>query len=118
MGYESKLYVVEKKGNLFEEKKQYAEVIAVYNMSKFDAFGGIFQNEADCYFYADDGDTEVTTDKYGDTIKEAPINEVIEYLEKYKSENEHYRRVEPLLNMLKGFNITEWNNLSVMHYGY
>lgn len=119
MGYESKLYVVDKRGSLKGEGKKWGEVIASFNMCKFGAFNDIFSKETDCYIYADDGNTEITEDKYGDTLTEASIKEVIEYLENYKTTQERYRRVEPLLGLLKGFETSEWgNSLIVLHYGY
>ena len=118
MGYESKLYVVNKRGSLNGESKQWGEIIAVFNMCKFGAFNDIFTKETDCFIYADDGNTEITKDKYGDSLKEASIEKVIEYLENYKESQEHYRRVEPLLKLLKGFDLTEWEDLIILHYGY
>jgi len=118
MGYESKLYVVNKRGSLPGESKQYAEVITFFNMCKFGAFNDIFTKEADCYIYADDGNTEITEDRYGNALKETSLENVIEYLEEYKTTQDHYRRVEPLLGLLKSFDISEWDNLVVLHYGY
>jgi hypothetical protein len=120
MGYESKLYIVNKMGEtkIESEKKRYAQVVAMYDICKFGAFDGLFQTVTNCYIYADDGDTEILEDRYGEPLKEATITEVIEYLEKYKENKEPYKRVEPLLALLKGFNLEEWENLKVLHYGY
>ena len=118
MGYESRLYVVDKKSLMGTETKRWAEVVAVFNMCKFGAFNGVFQKETDCFVYADDGNTKITEDKYGDVLTEASIKEVIKYLEGYKENQEHYRRVEPLLGLLKSFNPSEWEELVVLHYGY
>jgi len=119
MGYESRLYVVNKRGYVSgETNKQWAEVIAVFNMCKFGAFNDIFLKETDCYLYADDGNTEITKDRYGDSLKEASIEDVIAYLENYVVTKEHYRRVEPILRLLKGFDSSEWDDLVVLHYGY
>lgn len=119
MGYESRVYVVEKKNHSYtSNEKKYAEVIAVFNMCKFNAFDGLFKTETDCYIYADDGNTEILKDRYGKPLTEASITDVITYLEKCQAEQEHYRRVAPLLALLKGFDITEWDNIVVLHYGY
>jgi len=117
MGYKSRIYIVEKKNKLETEEKRYAEVIAVFNMRKFNAFDGIFKTETDCYIYADDGNT-IITDCYGSTLKESTISDVIKYLEEYQTEQEHYRRVSPLLGLLKSFDPNEWDELTVLHYGY
>jgi hypothetical protein len=118
MGYESKLYVVNKRGSLNGESKRWAEVVAVFNMCKFGDFNGVFIKETDCFIYADDGNTEITEDKYGDSLKEASVEDVIKYLEEYKDTQEPYRRVEPLLGLLKGFDVSEWEDLIILHYGY
>ena len=117
MGYESRIYVVEKRERLGKDIKKYAQKIAVFDICKFD-FGNIFQKETDCYIYADDGNTKILEDCYGDPLKEASIEDVINCLETYNSTQEHYRRVAPLLGLLKGFDSSEWDNLAVLHYGY
>jgi hypothetical protein len=117
MGYESKLYIVDKREPEKTEGKRYAQVITMFNMCKFD-FGSIFSKETDCYFYADDGNTEIIKDRYDDTLTEANIEDVIQYLEEYKNNQEYYRRVDPLLGLLKGFNPAEWDDLKILHYGY
>jgi hypothetical protein len=118
MGYESKIYVVEKFNNSLDNTtdKKYAQVIATYDMCKFNGFDNIFKTETDCYIYADDGNTIILKDRYDEPLKETNIENVIKYLEKHKNTN--YRRVNPLLNLLKGFNLKEWDNLTVLHYGY
>lgn len=118
MGYDSRIYVVEKSQQKNENGKRWGQVIARYEMCKFSAFGGIFKTESDCYIYADDGNTEIIEDCYGETLKEADILEVIHYLENYKNIEEYYRRVDPLLGLLKGFNTSNWGNLTVLHYGH
>ena len=85
MGYESKLYVVDKKGKseYYDYKnKEYAEVIAMFDICKFNEFDGIFKKETDCYIYADDGNTEILYDMYEKPLREESVENVIEYLEK------------------------------------
>lgn len=118
MGYESRVYVVDKSDTLQHNNMKWAEVVSTFNMSKFGDFRNVFAKETDCYFYEDGADGEVLTDKYGARITEASVKDVINYLEDYKNNKEHYRRVQPLLSMLKGFNTNEWRNLVVLHYGY
>lgn len=66
MGYESKIYIVEKTGIKVHElgNKKRAEVIAVFNMSKFPPFNDYFKTETDCFIYADDGNTKILKDEY------------------------------------------------------
>lgn len=118
MGYESKLYIVEKTDCFMVNEKRYARVIATYDMCKFNAFDDIFQEETDCYIYTDDGNTEIFKDRYNKPLTEASITTIIEYLENYKNSKEYYRRINPLLGLLKGFDCSGWNNLTVLHYGH
>lgn len=119
MGYESKIYIVEKSSRSKESgEKRYASVIAMFNMCKFGAFGDIFTKETDCYIYADDGNTEILEDNYGEPLKEADIEDVIEYLENYETTNDYYRRVAPLLALLKNLDPGKWKDISVLHYGH
>ena len=123
MGYESKLYVVEK-SNLTPDKdgKRYADVIAMFNMRKFYELSDILreQKETDCYIFADDGNTEILEDRYDQKLTEASIPFVISILEKILKSGETYRRIYPLLNALKAFNEQKdkWGELAVLHYGY
>jgi hypothetical protein len=127
MGYESKLYIVEKfKGSLREKDKgkAYVQVIAMFDMCKFYELSGVLtkQPETDCYFYADDGNTKILEDKYGDPLTESSIELVIEVLEEIVENGEDYRRIFPLLSALKTFKEQKdkgiWKNIAVLHYGY
>lgn len=123
MGYESRLYVVEK-SMLTPDKdgKRYANVIAMFDMCKFYELSDILreQKETDCYIFADDGNTEILEDRYDQKLTEASIPFVISILEKILKSGEGYRRIYPLLNALKAFNEQKdkWGELAVLHYGY
>lgn len=83
MGYESRIYVVEKSSLSPDENgKRFAEVIAVFNGSKFGGLSEIFKKKTDCYIYADNGNTRIFKDKYGDELTEAPLYDVIAFLKK------------------------------------
>ena len=124
MGYETKVYIVEKT-NLFcseENGMKYARVLAMFDVSKFYELSDWFRNKPDTkhYFYADDGDTQIIEDRYGDTLKEASVKEVIDKLERIVENGEDYRRIFPLLAALKAFEeqSNHWGNIAVLHYGY
>lgn len=120
MGYESKIYVVSKY-NCFEEYgKYYAERIAELDMSKCGSFYSVFAKETDCYIYADDGNTPILEDKYGDPLTEATVEDVANWLEKTISSGEDYRRFKMALSLLKSFQTEQWDgkNIVVLHYGY
>lgn len=124
MGYESKLYVVEKSSLSPDKytKKCYAGIIAMFDVCKFCALSDKFRNakETDCYFYADDGNTQILEDRCGKPLTELPLNSVIEILENLNDSEKEYRRFAPFLAMLKSFQAESksWNDLAVLHYGY
>jgi hypothetical protein len=122
MGYESKLYVVEKSHKFSDEEKGYARIIAMFDMCKCGNLVNVFKNETDWYFYADDGNTQVLEDRYGDTLKEATVEEVIIAVEEIIASGDNYRRWFPLLATLKVIqNQCEqriWKDIAVLHYGY
>lgn len=123
MGYESKLYIVEK-SNLtpYKDGKRYANVISMFDMCKFYELSDILreQKETDCYIFADDGNTKILKDRYDQKLTEASIPFVISILEKILEGGETYHRIYPLLNTLKTFEEQKdkWGELAVLHYGY
>ena len=122
MGYESRLYVVQKfDGSSFrDDGKCWAEVIAVFNLSKVYPVSNIIRNkypDTNCYFNVFESDEDVVEDLYGSPLKEVPISDMIDILEN-AMQKEDYRRFAPCLGLLKGFNPEEWDNLAVLHYGY
>jgi hypothetical protein len=124
MGYESKLYIVEKSCLRDDDGMVYAEVIASFDMCKCYFLSGVLTKEpqTNCYFYADDGNTKVLEDMYGDALTETSVDTVINILEEAIEMGEEYRRIFPLLSMLKTFKEQQaenkWINLVVLHYGY
>ena len=122
MGYESKLYIVEKsnvKGNVNGKELYWAKVIAMFDLCNPYAASDKMRKakDTDCFIYADDGNTEIETDCYGDTLKEMTIKEAIQILEE-ASEHVDYRRYAPCVALLKGFDESRWRNVVVLHYGY
>lgn len=99
-------------------------------------FSKIFTKPIDFEIYGDDGDTLMTEDLYGDTLKYTDINTVCDYLKKELGETKDnpYRRSIMLYDILKSFkrNKKRWkakykdstgktlyiNDLVVVHYGY
>ena len=124
MGYESRIYIVEKTNCSYTEENgmKYARVLAMFDVSKFYELSDWFRNKPATkhYIYADDGDTQIIEDRYGDTLKEASVEEVIDRLERIVENGEDYRRIFPLLAALKAFELhsNQWGNIAVLHYGY
>ena len=121
MGYESKIYVVQREKN---EQNYYGQIIAMFdlcNMGHGNGWRELFKTEVKYDVFIDDGNKETRTDFYGDTLTEAPIESVIEWIENLIASGETYRRLKPCLGMLKGFNLDEWkecDGLYIIHYGY
>lgn len=124
MGYESKIYIVEKRTRFEWEEKTYAQVIAMFDLCKCYSISNVLRNEpkTDCYFYADDGDTQILEDRYGSPLTETTPRFVIELLEDIIAEGEDYRRLFPLLSALKTIDEQmlngRWSNIAVLHYGH
>lgn len=124
MGYESKLYVVEKSSYINTDGRRFANVIAMFDMRKYYYLSSILRDKpkTDCYIYFDGSDKEVTEDRYGEPLKEAELKTVINILEKDIAKGENYRRIFPLLSMLKTFEKQRreglWGDIAILHYGY
>lgn len=124
MGYESKLYIVEKNKPFFDGDKPYAEVISMFDMCVCPCLSDVLRDKpnTDCYFYADDDDTKILEDRYGKPLTETTADVVIGLLESAVADGEDYRRIFPLLSALKTIDEQQkggrWNNIVVLHYGY
>lgn len=116
MGYESKLYVVDKHDWKFAKEK-WGEVIASFDLCCV-PINFAHYPATDCYIFSDDGNTKITEDKYGSPLREIPIIELINMIENAIKETDYYRRYQPCLSLLKGFNSADWENLIVLHYGH
>ena len=119
MGYESRLIIAEKydRNITREDGRKYAEVIATFDLCKVYACSDKFRQypETNCYVYTyncNDG----FTDMYGQVMREIPIPDAIEILE--HAGLDEYRRLAPCLGLLKSFDLTQWSNLVVLHFGY
>lgn len=123
MGYESRLYVVNKHDLSYivnGVSRKDGETIAVFNLCKVPAVSDrmLKYPATDCYIFADDGDTEITEDKYGKPLREIPVQDAIQILEDAQHIEDYYRRYEPCIQLLRGFALSDWQNLVVLHYGY
>jgi hypothetical protein len=124
MGYESRLYVVQKMGWTNEKKKTFAQVIAMFDLCQYYSLSDVLRNkpETNCYIFSDDGKSEITKDRYGMPLTESDVKTVIDILEKDIARGENYRRILPLLSTLKVFEKQQqeglWDHIVVLHYGY
>lgn len=121
MGIESKIFVVNKYDSSLKdgEDKKFAQVIATYEAREFPALRAMFSKPTDCYIFADNGNTEIHEDKYGEPLTEASVEEVVNCLTNLTGEDKTYRRTLPLLAMLEKFRDNEaaWESLAILHYG-
>ena len=132
MGYESKVFIVER--HYFPKRENFPEwisasVIAEFDLSKMgydnEEFFDAFKREIDYTIYMpvcdNDGNetiAPVDEDCYGKHMKYATLPELISAL-KICEKRDHYRRLPPLIAMLKAFNANEWDGeLQAVHYGY
>ena len=119
MGYESKLYVVEKSTLPSEDGLTYAAVVAMVDMCKLGCSGELPQlirkSDPTKYYIYGTKDDKLTEDSYGDPLKEMTLEATIAALE---ADNDGYRRILPALALLKSFNPKDWRDLAVLHFGY
>lgn len=121
MGYESRVFVVERNEIKHNDGTAYvyAEKIADIKMScMYDGFTDLFNKKVDYKLYIDNGDEPTQTDKYGDVMTYTDCKTVIDFLEKLIADGENYRRLNPLLGLLKGIDEKQWNEIQIVHYGY
>ena len=114
MGYESRLYVVQKSQVAKHNNKYWCEVIASFDLCKVDINFRKYL-KTDSYFI--EGNEYVFEDCYGEPLRELTIAEAIKEIENAMARYD-YRRWKPILGLLKGFNEDEWGDLRVLHYGH
>ena len=122
MGYESRLYVI----NRVELKTSWDDVVVDVWGEKLAMFNmccvgwdhtAIFKTPIDFPVeYTESGDP-VYNDLYGKRCCMASVSDVISAVEALEEQN-HYRRFNPLLGFLRGLNESEWGDLRVVHFGY
>ena len=127
MGYETRLYIVEKSTSpsIYDKNKGkvWGDVIAMFDLRKCYSLSDRLRNcpSTNCYIFAEDGDTEIVEDLYGEPLKEATIEQAILYINKAWEETE-YRRLLPVSAFLNTIQAQKeagkWGELAVLHYGY
>lgn len=127
MGYETRLYIVEKSNSpsIYDKNKGkvWGDVIAMFDLRKCYSLSDRLRNcpPTNCYIFADDGDTEIVEDFYGEPLKEATIEKTILFLNKAMEETD-YRRLLPVSAFLNTIQAQKeagyWGDLAVLHYGY
>lgn len=118
MGYESRLYVVNKTLVCGLSGRPWYETIAIFNLGKVYAVSNIMTKypETKGFVFADDGNTEIVEDEYGSALKEVPLKDAIEIIE--RANDNIYKRYKPCLMLLKAFKEEDWREIVVLHFGY
>lgn len=119
MGYESKLFVVEKLGWGVIEGMKYGSLVAMFDLCKCHAVSDRMRRykKTDTCFYLTGVEEPVVEDLYGEPLKEIPLADAIEIVRE-AAENDEYRRLKPCLSLLEGFEPEKWKELVVLHYGH
>jgi hypothetical protein len=132
MGLESKVYIVERKE--FPERDNRPAWVSAIVIAEFDLckmgwgnqeFFKAFKREIDFTIYLPTCDKDgnetvsaVNKDCYGEHMKSAELSVLISALETIEA-RDHYRRLPPLISMLKAFNSDEWDGeLQAVLYNY
>jgi hypothetical protein len=127
MSYESTLYVVEKSSAIESGEPRFCWQIARYDISCFPPIAYFFREDnpevkfTDCGLYLDgNGDKQVTEDMYGDKLREASLEAVINVLKYFKFQHNKFPRVIPLLTMIESFYEIrdKFKNMVVIHFGH
>ena len=118
MGYESKLYIVQESNFLIpsDNGKVWAEVIGMIDMCKCYKLTEVFTTKANGYIYADDGNTQIEEDRYGEPLAVAEIDDVIKCLKAVVKED-GYWRAKVAIDFLKSIK-KENPNCKVYHFCY
>lgn len=138
MGYETKLFIVEKgyrvvinwktgkkeklNGEIINGKEMfYAKLIATFDLSKCFFVSDVMREypDTDNFVYMDNGNTRLIEDSYGEPLKEIPLVDAIKILKEAANED-NYRRYAPCLALLEALynNKGKWGEIVVLHYGY
>lgn len=117
MGYESRVLVV----NVHRYPSLdfcYAQIVADVRLSKMGSeFHSLFDKEIDFDIFIDD-DEEARVDKYGDTLKEAGLDEILAWLKAEINNSNPHRRIPLLYGTLSSLDPNRWEELHIIHYGY
>jgi hypothetical protein len=126
MSYESKLYVVVKSPHIESEYPRFCWQIAQYDIAWFPPIADLFREDSpksrftDCGLVLSDRDNQITEDMYGDKLREADLETVINVLRNSEDQYKDHQRLPPLLAMLESFYVTwiDHKDMVVIHFGY
>lgn len=121
MGYESRLYVVRKSKSQTspESGLRFAQKIAVFDLCKVPTVSDKMRayKATDSFIYADDGNTEIVKDDYGEDMKEIPLADAIKILEAAAAKDDYWR-YKPCIALLKSMQDCAPYEIVVLHFRY
>lgn len=119
--YESKIYIVAPTEQYSRDAgKCFAEIIAVFNLGSVHTLIDINERygPTNYYVYADDGDTRVMYDMYGEELRELTVDQLILELSIHMTVTFN-NRVSVLLSTLRDIReLYDDNTILCLHYGY
>ena len=123
MGYESKIYIVRKSDSRFcdDDGRTWAEEIAIIDLCKAYELSAYLRNypKTNCYIYADDGNTKIIEDRYGDALTEIPLEEAIQIVKNCIAYSAYWRYNVLLATLQSIYNyVMDDEDFVVLHYGY
>ena len=126
MGYETKLIIGKQSSVTTEDEGKgdiYFNVMAMVDLCKCghdspvtNIDWGNYDEEKVWYFYAEDGNTRITKDAYGDKSRPVPISVVLAALRE-ANEEENYRRFDWAIALLSAME-DDPQELEVLFFGY
>lgn len=121
--YESRIYIVAPTGQRDSKSgKCFAETLAVFNLGYVDSMIDIPVSEhwkpTNYFVYADDGETEILEDMYGDELRELTVDDLISKLT-FTDGIAVSRRAAILLSALRAIRLTyDKHDIVCLHFGY
>ena len=124
MGYEVRVYVGRVQHSSNETSGRWFQLWAMFELCKPGYDSEIYKLCSDpaignerVFFYADDGNTEITVDRYGKRLKAIPFDIVLKALETDQG-NDSYRRFKVAVDLLRSIKEHAGEQLSVVLYGH
>ena len=125
MGYESKIIIVRKGHLTNEDGMRYATKLVEFDLGKVYGLSDYLTHRpaTDCYYYADDHNTQIVEDRYGKPLTECSVPDLIRIVEKVIATEEAsgygaYWLYPILLATLKAFATYHDDRLMCLHFGY
>lgn len=122
MSYESKIYIVDKRYDDWDEQygKYWASMEACFNLGMNHEMPFIIEhyNPTNCFFYDDVGYLPMLEDKYGEPLIEIPIDSLIYELENLQCKSWRTSALLEALKIIADEHTIKPRSIVCLHYGY